>query len=813
MRPVSLTLEGFGAFKSATTLDFSDLDLVAFVGQTGAGKSTIIDAIGFALYGSVPRYDKVNVVSPVIHQLANEAKVSLEFSLGEHNYRATRVVRRQNSKDPSKVRATTKEARLELVEKSADESEAAPTKVLAGNVKELDATVERLLGLSFAQFTKTIVLPQGAFAKFLTDEPAERQKLIRRLLDLEIYSQMGAKARERAKTADAQLEILEAEKVRYEQGLASIDIKSLAARGKALTKFSSVVAKTQTELDKIDQAISPLSEQQEQLEDHIERLAKLGHHDDVASVIEQADIGPASDALKLAETELEKATTAEAEASENVLAAADLVVVKEQIGLHQQLETANANQTDAAETFKALKSEIKDKSAELKEAEQALDKAKSELETATTENQAASIRQTLEAGDICPVCENEIGDVGHLDSDFDFAGLKKKKASAESHQRKVTTELAALTGRSEALEQQLGELNELVKDLSSKVKTIDPLEVLEKTLAEDEQDQLKFTEAKTNLATAVKAHTLAIAELEKVRQTERGLMSSFAEVRDTVADLSPPAITDGGVLENWENLNSWAQTTNTDLEKKLEKTLSEAHKLKEQRNQASSTLLGEANDLGLNLAQVGDIVAALAEAQNVNNTQIAKAETVKEEVERLNAEIEHLTETRTKDYALGRHLNATGFEGWLLTEALGDICASATTRLLELTDQQFSLELVGRQFYIVDHNNASERRDVKTLSGGETFLASLALALGLADSIAELATNNSVTLGSMFLDEGFGTLDTETLDTVASAIEELAASGRMIGVVTHVRELAERLPTRFEVTKGPAGSWVEKVER
>ena len=114
---------------------------------------------------------------------------------------------------------------------------------------------------------------------------------------------------------------------------------------------------------------------------------------------------------------------------------------------------------------------------------------------------------------------------------------------------------------------------------------------------------------------------------------------------------------------------------------------------------------------------------------------------------------------------------------------------------------------------MVDHNNASERRDVKTLSGGETFLASLALALGLADSIAELTTSNSVTLGSMFLDEGFGTLDTETLDVVASAIEELAATGRMIGVVTHVRELAERLPTRFEVTKGPASSWVEKVER
>ncbi len=810
MRPLSLTMEGFGAFKAPTELDFSDLDLVAFVGQTGAGKSTVIDAIGFALYGSVPRYDKVNVVSPVIHQLSNEAKVSLEFSLGDNVYRATRVVRRQNSKDPSKVRATTKEARLELVDSSADEL---TTKVLAGNVKELDATVERLLGLSFAQFTKTIVLPQGAFAKFLTDEPAERQKLIRRLLDLEIYSQMGAKARERAKTADAQLEVLEAEKARYEQGLSGIDVKSLSSRAKVLEKFSTNATKTQSELDKIDQAIVPLAEQLTHLVDNVERLEKLGHHEDVAEVIEQANIGPATEALKQAESDLETATTNEAEAESNILAAADLALVKEQINLHQKLAETNVTQAEVAEAFKSLNEEIDELSNESTGAEKAFEKAKTELEHAAAVNQAASIRQTLTAGDECPVCENTLGEIGHLDSEFDFAALTQAKTTAEAAQAQLVTKLATLTGRSEGLEQQLQDLNTTVKDLSSQVSGIDPLEVLEKTLAQDEQQQTAFAGAKTRLAAAAKAHTLAVAELEKVRQTERGLMSSFAEVRDTVADLAPPAITDGGVLENWEQLGIWAESKTEEFEGELKAASVKVEELKEKRNQISSELLSGANDLGLSLAQVSDIGTALTHAQNDTQTQIAKAESVSGEVDRLKAEIETLTEARTKDYALGRHLNATGFEGWLLTEALGDICASATTRLLELTDQQFSLELVGRQFYVVDHNNASERRDVKTLSGGETFLASLALALGLADSIAELATNNSVTLGSMFLDEGFGTLDTETLDTVATAIEELAASGRMIGVVTHVRELAERLPTRFEVTKGPAGSWVEKVDR
>ena len=110
------------------------------------------------------------------------------------------------------------------------------------------------------------------------------------------------------------------------------------------------------------------------------------------------------------------------------------------------------------------------------------------------------------------------------------------------------------------------------------------------------------------------------------------------------------------------------------------------------------------------------------------------------------------------------------------------------------------------------HRNADEVRDARTLSGGETFLASLSLALALADSVGELAPDESPRLESIFLDEGFGTLDPETLDVVASAIEELGASGRMVTIVTHIRELADRMPVRFEVSKNGTSSTVERVE-
>ncbi len=162
--------------------------------------------------------------------------------------------------------------------------------------------------------------------------------------------------------------------------------------------------------------------------------------------------------------------------------------------------------------------------------------------------------------------------------------------------------------------------------------------------------------------------------------------------------------------------------------------------------------------------------------------------------------------------SLGTHLKADHFERWILDEAHDRLLEGATQQLAVLAGGAYSLTVDDRrQFAVIDHANADTVRLARTLSGGETFLVSLALALALADQIAELAAGGAVRLESIFLDEGFGSLDADTLETVATAIEELGAQGRVVGVVTHVRELAERLPVRFEVRKGPGGSTVERV--
>jgi exonuclease SbcC len=171
---------------------------------------------------------------------------------------------------------------------------------------------------------------------------------------------------------------------------------------------------------------------------------------------------------------------------------------------------------------------------------------------------------------------------------------------------------------------------------------------------------------------------------------------------------------------------------------------------------------------------------------------------------------------RRRDVArsLATHLDARHFEKWMLDEAMSELAQGATEVLHTLSSGQYALQVDKKGgFLVVDHLNAGETRSARTLSGGETFLASLALALALADRIAVLAARGAGRLESIFLDEGFGTLDADTLDVVASAVEELGASGRMVGVVSHVADLAERLPVRFEVERSGNASTIQRVDR
>jgi exonuclease SbcC len=148
-------------------------------------------------------------------------------------------------------------------------------------------------------------------------------------------------------------------------------------------------------------------------------------------------------------------------------------------------------------------------------------------------------------------------------------------------------------------------------------------------------------------------------------------------------------------------------------------------------------------------------------------------------------------------------LQANAFQDWLLAEVFERLVQGASARLMELSNR-YTLLWIDQEFYVVDHDNAGERRTADTLSGGETFLASLALALELSEQVQRAA--GAVHLDSLFIDEGFGSLDSDAQDVVAAAIESLQMRGRMVGIITHVRELTDRMPASVVIDKRADGS-------
>jgi exonuclease SbcC len=179
----------------------------------------------------------------------------------------------------------------------------------------------------------------------------------------------------------------------------------------------------------------------------------------------------------------------------------------------------------------------------------------------------------------------------------------------------------------------------------------------------------------------------------------------------------------------------------------------------------------------------------------------------------LATKVSAFAEGKAADNRLQMRLSA-----YVLAFRLSQVVAAANARLAGMSDQRYSLEHVGRRgagetrgglSLLVRDDWSGESRDPATLSGGETFVVSLALALGLADVVAHEA--GGADLQTLFVDEGFGSLDAETLDDVLDILDSLRENGRAVGVVSHVAEMRHRIPTQLVVSKARTGSTLEVV--
>lgn len=179
------------------------------------------------------------------------------------------------------------------------------------------------------------------------------------------------------------------------------------------------------------------------------------------------------------------------------------------------------------------------------------------------------------------------------------------------------------------------------------------------------------------------------------------------------------------------------------------------------------------------------------------------AKSKQKQAEKLEADLSFVKKQAETYSILARNLRNDEFQAYILEHLETELVTRATDLLQELTDSRYALKVQDGDYWVEDNWNGGELRRVQTLSGGETFATSLSMALSLSEKLSMGAE-----LGSLFLDEGFGTLDADTLETVHQILESLRQQDRLIGVITHVKALGERLP-QVKVRKSPEGSRLE----
>jgi exonuclease SbcC len=370
MRPVRLVVEGFTSFRKTQEIDFSELDLFVITGPTGSGKTSILDAVTLALYGTVPRTGKRDL-KELISLGAAQTKVQLDFRVANVDYRVARRIRKQGAQV----------ATLERIE-----GEAAVPEVERGGVTAVNERVVEILGLDYPSFTTAVLLPQGDFASFLTGDVKERRRILIRLLDLGRFERAGALARQKASGL----------RTAVEAGVELLTREYGDATDEALEE-------ARKQAQKAEQAAGGVEEAHRKARDHLaERNEVAGRGRDIAHVLTALEAqGPQLEdaALKLSEQGLRDAETkAGAEAAERAQSDAREArrgareawnETVEETGGEGALATLKA----AADSLREADEEITRRSAEIEKNQQAMDEAKSQAERLQVRQESANTAQ------------------------------------------------------------------------------------------------------------------------------------------------------------------------------------------------------------------------------------------------------------------------------------------------------------------------------------------------------------------------------------------------------------------------------------
>jgi exonuclease SbcC len=827
MRPVRLDLAGFTVFRDETTVDFTGADFFVLQGPTGSGKSTVLDAICFALYGTVPRWDDLRRVDNALSPSANEARVRLVFEAAGRRYVASRVLRRS-----ARGKVTTTRAGLERLPDGFDLSTLDSGgsaeelgEVLAGTPSEMTDAVTAAVGLPYEQFVTCVVLPQGAFAEFLHAKPAKRQEILVNLLGLKVYERIGERARLAAKEADGRRDAVDGLLAGMPDATDDA-VTEAAQRVDQLRELAGTVESMLPELTEAQERAATARQALDALDTEGRALAAVKAPTGTAELV--GDAATAQRAAEEAVAAVGEAEHAEEELAGRLTDAGDPGRLRLLLDRHAERDRLTGQLTQIAERIEAADGELATAREAAAKAEAAYAAAEKALAAARTAEVAAALRPELAVGAPCPVCEQQVHELpAHLDAP---RVTEAQRAVAAARKQRDTTDRAArdLDGAVTAARHQQRQLTERADELAAELADAPPPAELTERLAAADRLRQEVDAARRRVRAARQSRDAAQQTASQADERVRRAWRSFETARDSVAAFGPPADERDDLAAAWQALATWAASAAEERRAARVERLATAKQAAAAADAVHGKLAALLAEHGLpavtgNPATTAGItgsarttgtaggVDAMPDANRYTTALALAVQTAEHAHSRATERQAQAGELRARraDHereaqvarALAGHLAANRFERWLLAEALDLLVSGASAILRELSGGQYELGHASGEFYVVDHHDADQHRPVRTLSGGETFQASLALALALSEQLAGMSTS-ATSLESIMLDEGFGTLDAATLDTVAATLENLAARGdRMVGVVTHVAELAERIPVRFEVGK------------
>ena len=926
MRPLRLTLSAFGPYAAETTLDLEKLGrggLYLITGDTGAGKTTLFDAITYALYdhsssgireGSMLRCKYADDKTPTF--------VELEFEV--HGVRYT--VRRNPEYQRPKARGegmTTEKADATL---TYPDDRPPVTKA-----KDVTAAVQEIIGLDYNQFSQIVLIAQGQFTKLLNASTEERSRIFRKLFRTQRYAQLQerlqaeAAALNQQRTAqNAKLDSLlgglqfspedpDAEALRAlcaqtvpETALTLLDALT-ARQAAALEEAGTALQTTEAQLDKVQQQLGAAAQAQRLAQQLTARQAELAaarpaldaaraeadrHAGDAAQLdaltaqVTQAQSALAAydaldalcrqqtearDAARLAAAQAQKRRTqldslnaalAAAETELSALADADTRLLA--------LQTRSAQLAQRGEALTKLEQRLAECQRQAKRAHKAQesyraaaaaqDEARARqntLERAFLDAQAGLLAESLTEGAPCPVCGST-----HHPARALLPHTAPTQAQVEAARQAAAAADRQAQTASAAAQSALAAANEAKISLRRDAETLLP----ERFTAPEGTVPLTFAlmtnvlaEESASLQTAqagcaaqcrqAEADCRRKAQLEADRQNKTrqrpALEQAAAEAdRSAAAQNASADALEGQIAERRAALpyprRADAQAALDKLEADRSALRTGMDTAQRRLKQAEQTVAAaEAAVDALTAQQTAaqkELPARSAEELTAQQTALTAArETLRSREKQLSAQLlpNRKTAAQYRAAAEARQtlesrwqwvsaLAATAggtltskqkikLEAYIQMNYLDRILRYANTRLMQMTAGQYELERIGAEnqrsqsgldLGVIDHYNGT-RRSVKTLSGGESFKASLALALGLSDEVQSSA--GGIRLDTLFLDEGFGSLDEESLELAIRVLSGLTEGDRLAGIISHVGALKDRIDRQVVVHKARTG--------